>query len=270
MLSRDVELSVAAAFREAEIRRHEFVTLEHLLYALLHNDDCATIIAACGGEAHELRTRLEAFFRDHLQAVPGQTPYELEMTRTVRRMLQRIVLQARGAERDQVGAGDVLAGLLLEADSHAAFFLQEQGISRVDVLEAISHGGSEMAAADGGAGAAQSRAAPRGASAAQLLQRYTTDLTARAADGAIDPLIGRENEIDRALQILGRRHKNSPDAGRRRRRRQDRHRGRDRVAHRRGRGPAGRSATPASSASISAPCSPAPSSAATSRSASRG
>ena len=217
MLSRDVELSVAAAFREAEIRRHEFVTLEHLLYALLHNDDCAAIIAACGGEAHELRTRLEAFFRDHLQAVPGQTPYELEMTRTVRRMLQRIVLQARGAERDQVGAGDVLAGLLLEADSHAAFFLQEQGISRVDVLEAISHGGSEMAAADGGAGAAQSRAAPRGASAAQLLQRYTTDLTARAADGAIDPLIGRENEIDRALQILGRRHKNSPvlvgDAG---------------------------------------------------------
>ena len=217
MLSRDVELSVAAAFREAEIRRHEFVTLEHLLYALLHNDDGAAIIAACGGEAHELRTRLEAFFRDHLQAVPGQTPYELEMTRTVRRMLQRIVLQARGAERDQVGAGDVLAGLLLEADSHAAFFLQEQGISRVDVLEAISHGGSEMAAADGGAGAAQSRAAPRGASAAQLLQRYTTDLTARAADGAIDPLIGRENEIDRALQILGRRHKNSPvlvgDAG---------------------------------------------------------
>ena len=217
MLSRDVELSVAAAFREAEIRRHEFVTLEHLLYALLHNDDCAAIIAACGGEAHELRTRLEAFFRDHLQAVPGQTPYELEMTRTVRRMLQRIVLQARGAERDQVGAGDVLAGLLLEADSHAAFFLQEQGISRVDVLEAISHDGSEMAAADGGAGAAQSRAAPRGASAAQLLQRYTTDLTARAADGAIDPLIGRENEIDRALQILGRRHKNSPvlvgDAG---------------------------------------------------------
>ena len=217
MLSRDVELSVAAAFREAEIRRHEFVTLEHLLYALLHNDDCAAIIAACGGEAHELRTRLEAFFRDHLQAVPGQTPYELEMTRTVRRMLQRIVLQARGAERDQVGAGDVLAGLLLEADSHAAFFLQEQGISRIDVLEAISHDGSEMAAADGGAGAAQSRAAPRGASAAQLLQRYTTDLTARAADGAIDPLIGRENEIDRALQILGRRHKNSPvlvgDAG---------------------------------------------------------
>ena len=217
MLSRDVELSVAAAFREAEIRRHEFVTLEHLLYALLHNDDCAAIIAACGGEAHELRTRLEAFFRDHLQAVPGQTPYELEMTRTVRRMLQRIVLQARGAERDQVGAGDVLAGLLLEADSHAAFFLQEQGISRVDVLEAISHGGSEMAGTDGGEGAAQSRAAPRGASAAQLLQRYTTDLTARAADGAIDPLIGRENEIDRALQILGRRHKNSPvlvgDAG---------------------------------------------------------
>ena len=157
MLSRDVELSVAAAFREAEIRRHEFVTLEHLLYALLHNDDCAAIIAACGGEAHELRTRLEAFFRDHLQSVPGQTPYELDMTRTVRRMLQRVVLQVRGAEREQAGAGDVLAGLLLEADSHAAFFLQEQGISRVDVLEVISHGGPETAAAEAGGRATPER-----------------------------------------------------------------------------------------------------------------
>ena len=217
MLSRDVELSVAAAFREAEIRRHEFVTLEHLLYALLHNDDCAAILAACGGEAHELRTRLEAFFRDHLQSVPGETPYELDMTRTVRRMLQRVVLQARGAEREQAGAGDVLAGLLLEADSHAAFFLQEQGISRVDVLEVISHGAPEPAAAEAGDRATPGRTGTRGDTAAGLLQRYTTDLTERAAAGAIDPLIGRGREIDRALQILGRRQKNSPvlvgDAG---------------------------------------------------------
>ena len=217
MLSRDVELSVAAAFREAEIRRHEFVTLEHLLYALLHNDDCAAIIAACGGEAHELRTRLEAFFRDDLQSVPGQTPYELDMTRTVRRMLQRVVLQARGSEREQAGAGDVLAGLLLEADSHAAFFLQEQGISRVDVLEVISHGGPETAGAAAGDRGGGSRTGTQGDNAAQLLQRYTTDLTGRAAEGAIDPLIGRDREIERALQILGRRQKNSPvlvgDAG---------------------------------------------------------
>ena len=217
MLSRDVELSVAAAFREAEIRRHEFVTLEHLLYALLHNDDCAAIIAACGGAAHDLRARLEAFFRDHLQAVPGEKPYELDMTRTVRRMLQRVVLQARGAEREQAGAGDVLAGLLLEADSHAAFFLQEQGISRVDVLEVISHGGPELTAAGGTRDRAGNGAGPAGDTAAQLLRRYTTDLTARADEGAIDPLIGRDREIDRALQILGRRQKNSPvlvgDAG---------------------------------------------------------
>ena len=217
MLSRDVELSVAAAFREAEIRRHEFVTLEHLLYALLHNDDCAAIIAACGGETHELRARLEAFFREDLQSVPGQTPYELDMTRTVRRMLQRVVLQARGAEREQAGAGDVLAGLLLEADSHAAFFLQEQGISRVDVLEVISHGGPETAGAEAGAGGAANRAGTRGDTAARLLQRYATDLTERAAEGAIDPLIGRGQEIERALQILGRRRKNNPvlvgDAG---------------------------------------------------------
>ena len=217
MLSRDVELSVAAAFREAEIRRHEFVTLEHLLYALLHNDDCAAIIAACGGEAPELRSRLEAFFRDNLQSVPGQTPYELDMTRTVRRMLQRVVLQVRGAEREQAGAGDVLAGLLLEADSHAAFFLQEQGISRVDVLEVISHGGPETAAAESGDRTDTGRTSARGDPATGLLQRYTADLTERAAQGAIDPLIGRDQEIGRALLILGRRQKNSPvlvgDAG---------------------------------------------------------
>jgi ATP-dependent Clp protease ATP-binding subunit ClpA len=217
MLSRDVELSVAAAFREAEVRRHEFVTLEHLLYALLHNDDCAAIIAACGGEAHELRTRLEAFFRDDLQSVPGETPYELDMTRTVRRMLQRVVLQVRGAEREQAGAGDVLAGLLLESDSHAAFFLQEQGISRVDVLEVISHGGPETAGVESGDRTGANRTGTKGDTAAKLLQRYTSDLTERAAEGGIDPLIGRDREIERALQILGRRQKNSPvlvgDAG---------------------------------------------------------
>ena len=213
MLSRDVELSLAAAFREAEIRRHEFVTLEHLLYALLHNDDGAAIISACGGETRVLRTRLETFFRDRLQTVPGESPYELELTRTVRRLLQRVINQARGAEREQVHAGDLLAALLLEADSHAAYFLQEQGISRVDVLEVISHGET---APSGGARTSRP-AQTRGRNPRQLLERFTTDLTARAADGAIDPLIGRRTEISRTLQILGRRHKNSPvlvgDAG---------------------------------------------------------
>ena len=213
MLSRDVELSLAAAFREAEIRRHEYVTLEHLLYALLHNDDGAAIISACGGETRELRTRLETFFRDRLQAVPGESPYELELTRTVRRLLQRVIQQARSAERQQVQAGDLLAALLLEADSHAAYFLQEQGISRVDVLEVISHG--ESAPAGGTASAPRSET--RGSNPLQMLERFTSDLTERAAGGAFDPLIGRGTEVSRALQILGRRHKNSPvlvgDAG---------------------------------------------------------
>ena len=214
MLSRDVELSLAAAFREAEIRRHEFVTLEHLLYALLHNDDCAAIIGACGGETSQLRARLEAFFHDQLQSVPGESPYELELTRTVRRLLQRVVTQARGAERERVQAGDILAALLLEADSHAAFFLRDQGISRVDVLEVISHGAAETAR---GSAKPSREAAARTGTSRQMLERFTTDLTARAQAGAIDPLIGRRTEITRTLQVLGRRNKNSPilvgDAG---------------------------------------------------------
>ena len=214
MLSRDVELSLAAAFREAEVRRHEFVTVEHLLYALLHNDDGAAIIGACGGEAHELRTRLETFFRDRMQTAPGANPYELEMTRTVRRLLQRVVHQIRSADREQAQAGDLLAALLLEVDSHAAWFLQEQGITRADVLQVISHG--EPAAAAAQRPAAKPGGA-RGGNPQQLLERFTTDLTARAAGGAGDPLIGRGSEVARTLQILGRRHKNSPvlvgDAG---------------------------------------------------------
>ncbi len=214
MLSRDVELSLAAAFREAEVRRHEFVTVEHLLYALLHNDDGAAIIGACGGEPHELRTRLETFFRDRMQTVPGANPYELEMTRTVRRLLQRVVHQIRAAEREQAHAGDLLAALLLEVDSHAAWFLQEQGISRADVLQVVSHG--EPAAASAERPAVRQRA-PRGGNPQQILERFTTDLTARAGAGAGDPLIGRAGEVARTLQILGRRQKNSPvlvgDAG---------------------------------------------------------
>ena len=215
MLSRDVELSLAAAFREAEMRRHEFVTVEHLLYALLHNDDGAAIISACGGETHALRTRLETFFHDHLQTVPGAGPYELDITRTVRRLLQRVVHQVRSAEREPAQAGDLLAALLLEADSHAAWFLQEQGISRGDVLQVISHG--ELASAAAERTAAKPRGAARNGNPRQLLERFTTDLTARAAGGGVDPLIGRAAEVARALQILGRRHKNNPvlvgDAG---------------------------------------------------------
>ena len=215
MLSRDVELSLAAAFREAEMRRHEFVTVEHLLYALLHNDDGAAIISACGGETHALRTRLETFFHDHLQTVPGAGPYELDITRTVRRLLQRVVHQVRSAEREPAQAGDLLAALLLEVDSHAAWFLQEQGISRGDVLQVISHG--ELASAAAERTAAKPRGAGRGGNPRRLLERFTTDLTARAAGGGVDPLIGRAAEVARALQILGRRHKNNPvlvgDAG---------------------------------------------------------
>ena len=207
MLSRDVELSLAAAFREAEMRRHEFVTVEHLLYALLHNDDGAAIISACGGETHALRTRLETFFHDHLQTVPGAGPYELDITRTVRRLLQRVVHQVRSAEREPAQAGDLLAALLLEADSHAAWFLREQGISRGDVLQVISHG--ELASAAAERTAAKPRGAARGGNPRRLLERFTTDLTARAAGGGVDPLIGRAGEVARALQILGRRHKNN-------------------------------------------------------------
>ena len=140
MLSKDLELTLAAAFREAESRRHEYVTLEHLLYAILHNDEGLAVISACGGEPSGLREQLETFFRDQLEEMPGERPYELELTLTLRRLLDRVVTKVKWAEREEAHAGDVLAAIMQEPHSHAAYFLRDQGITRLDILETLSHG----------------------------------------------------------------------------------------------------------------------------------
>jgi ATP-dependent Clp protease ATP-binding subunit ClpA len=223
VLSKDLELTLAAAFREAESRRHEYVTLEHLLFAIVHNEQGVAVIAACGGEPRGLRDQLEGFFRDQLQQVPGESPYELELTLTVRKLLDRVVTQVKGAERDEAHAGDVLAAIMLEQHSHAAYFLRDQGITRLDILEALSHGptllgdDSAVGRAAAGSGASQPRRARSADQNRDVLAELTVELTERARSGKIDPLIGRDAELERVLQVLGRRQKNNPvlvgDAG---------------------------------------------------------
>ena len=218
MLSKDLELTLAAAFREAESRRHEYVTLEHLLYAIVHNEQGAAIVSACGGEPHELRGQLEAFFTDTLERVPGERPYELELTTTVRGLLERVVTQVKGAERSEAHAGDVLAAILQEQDSHAAYFLRDQGITRLDILDVISHGATLVGLEDADAqdeSTARARRPRRSSQrqqrdATRYLEELTVDLTERARAGKIDPLVGRTVELERLLQILGRRQKNNP------------------------------------------------------------
>ena len=205
LLSKDVELTLQAAFREAESRRHEFVTLEHLLFALLHGESAAAIVSGCGGDIPALTRALERHFADSMESVPDEAPYELELTAALQRVIEQVLTHAQSAEKQTAGAGDVLAALLLEEGSHAAHFLQQQGISRLDVLELISHR-QQPAAAD-----------RRRSREAKALARYATDLNRRASRGEIDPLIGRTQELARVQQILGRRYKNNPilvgDAG---------------------------------------------------------
>ena len=204
-LSRDVEFTLQAAFREAESRRHQFVTVEHLLFALLHGEVASTIVIGCGGDVPAVVRQLERHFADSLESVPDQAPYEIDLTDALHRVIDHVQSHAESAERRIAGAGDVLAALLLEERSHAAWFLRQQGISRLDVLEFISH------RQEAPAGTARRTREPK------ALARYATDLNLRASRGEIDPLIGRAEELARVQQILGRRYKNNPilvgDAG---------------------------------------------------------
>ena len=204
-LSRDVEFTLQAAFREAESRRHQFVTVEHLLFALLHGEVASAIVIGCGGDVPAVVRQLERHFADSLESVPDQAPYEIDLTDGLHRVIDHVQTHAESAERRIAGAGDVLAALLLEERSHAAWFLRQQGISRLDVLEFITH------RQEAPAGTARRTREPK------ALARYATDLNLRASRGEIDPLIGRTEELARVQQILGRRYKNNPilvgDAG---------------------------------------------------------
>ncbi len=205
LLSRDVEFTLQAAFREAERRRHQFVTCEHLLFALLHGEVAAAIVSGCGGDVPAIVRQLEGHFADSLESVPDQAPYEIDLTDALHRVIDQVQTHAQSAEKRTAGAGDVLAALMLEERSHAAWFLRQQGITRLDVLEFISHRQEEPARTT------------RRTRESKALARYATDLNVRAGRGEIDPLIGRTEELARVQQILGRRYKNNPilvgDAG---------------------------------------------------------
>ena len=212
MLSRECELTLAAAFREAEIRRHEFVALEHLLLAMLHHE-AASIVDGCGGDVEALKADVERHLSDELEQVPGAGPYELELTTSLKRLLDRVASHVRSAEKKEATTGDLLAAIFLEEESHAAYFLRKQGLSRLEVLQAISQEPEQQQDTETPTRPGERRGRP----AVRMLERYTTDLNRKARQGLIDPLVGRADEVQRVLQVLARRTKNNPilvgDAG---------------------------------------------------------
>ncbi|WP_321371259.1 ATP-dependent Clp protease ATP-binding subunit ClpA [uncultured Desulfuromusa sp.] len=219
MFKQDVQIAFTLAVREAQRRRHEYLTTEHVLYALLFEGAGQQILTSCGGDIDELKKELEKFFDEHLESLPAETENVgaedvPRQTLALQRMLQRTVLHMQASQQEAVGVGDLLAAILEEENSHACFFLQQQGIERVDLLDRISHGDITGSAdenpkqqpTDPSPG---ERSKPK-QQPADPLKSFTIDLIARAKEGKIDPLIGRTEELERTILILCRRRKNNP------------------------------------------------------------
>ncbi len=140
MISKELEMVFAAAVREVRIRRHELLTIEHILYALLDDEMGSRILRSCSSNILDLKKKLDAFFSEHLEALPEGSNKKIIQTVSFQRMLQRALLHAQSAEKKEVDAGDILASMLEEENSYAVYFLKSQGVSRLDILNYISHG----------------------------------------------------------------------------------------------------------------------------------
>jgi ATP-dependent Clp protease ATP-binding subunit ClpA len=214
MLTRELEQTLSQAVDEAVQRRHEFVTLEHLLFALLDDDSAREILFNCGADVEELRRALGEYFENVLEKIPAEVKTMPELTSTFQSTISYAVLQAEGSGQGAVNGGNILAALYQAEQSYAVYLLMQQGVTRLDILNYISHGISKVDPADAsglpdgieeedldGAGG-QPRKKP--------LESFTTELVARAARGEIDPIVGRHAEIERTIQVLCRRKKNNP------------------------------------------------------------
>ena len=211
MFSRTVERVLNAAAREAVSRRHAHLTLEHLLFAVANEVSGEKILRAAGADTTRLREELDRFLDDNVEVMPLGSKRAPEQTLAFRRVLQTAVLHVQSAGKTEADVGDILAALLAQPRSYAVDLLTGLGVTRLDILNYISHGISRHAgpeAADGPAAAGAGEDGP--ATARDPLAAYTVNLTERARQGKLDPLIGRTEELQRALEILCRRRKNNP------------------------------------------------------------
>ncbi len=213
MINKEFELTIEAIIRDARARNHEYLTVEHILFAVLHDDLGADIILGCGGNVDHLKSSLEKFFAEQVPQAPEASDSYPRPTVAFQKVFQRALFHTQSAEKEEADAGDILAAIFLEEDSQARYILESEGIGRIDVLEYISHGaGLEREESDDDSDDDEREAVPREHEPSPQrdpLRSFTVNLTERAARGDIDPLVGRENELKRTLQILSRRRKNN-------------------------------------------------------------
>jgi ATP-dependent Clp protease ATP-binding subunit ClpA len=217
VFSAAAERVIELAFREALSRQHAYLTVEHLLYALARDPDGEQILTGAGADVAQVRAEMARFLTDRVERVEGEPRRSPAQTLSFRRVLQTAVLHVQSAGRSQAEAADLVAAILQQTKSHAATLLAAQGVTRLDVLNFISHGISRTpSSAPEGDGAASGDEPERSAKR-DPLAAFCADLTLRAREGKLDPLIGRSSEITRAMEILCRRRKNNPvfvgDAG---------------------------------------------------------
>jgi ATP-dependent Clp protease ATP-binding subunit ClpA len=209
MISKELSESLGFAVREAKKRRHEYVSVEHILFAVLHDSSGIEIIENCGGNPESLLSSLETFFEERMEKISEDRDYVLQQTLAFQRVIQRAVNHVRSAEKQEVAISDILASIFLEKDSFAAYFLNEQGISRLDILRYISHDAGPPPLIQYPVPETKTEKSDKPKKSGPI-ELYTLNLSRAAADGKIDPLIGRETEIERTFHILCRRRKNNP------------------------------------------------------------
>ena len=217
MIAQELEVSLHMAFVEARQQRHEFITVEHLLLALLDNPSAAEVLRACAANIDDLRKSLTNFIKDNTPQVAGTEDVDTQPTLGFQRVIQRAIMhvQSTGSGKKEVTGANVLVAIFGEKDSHAVYYLHQQGVTRLDVVNFIAHGikkadqpepskapGESQSESEEGGGEKSEKASP--------LEQYTQNLNQAAKDGKIDPLIGREYEVERTIQILCRRRKNNP------------------------------------------------------------
>jgi ATP-dependent Clp protease ATP-binding subunit ClpA len=217
MIAQELEVSLHMAFVEARQQRHEFITVEHLLLALLDNPSAAEVLRACAANIEDLRKSLVAFIRENTPTVGGTEEVDTQPTLGFQRVIQRAIMhvQSTGGGKKEVTGANVLVAIFGEKDSHAVYYLHQQGVTRLDVVNFIAHGikksdppepqkGNEGNSGEGEKeeGSGEGKGSP--------LDQFTTNLNQQAREGKIDPLIGRESEVERVIQVLCRRRKNNP------------------------------------------------------------
>lgn len=211
MIAQELEVSLHMAFMDARQKRHEFITVEHLLLAMLDNPSAAEVLRACGANLDDLRSKLIGFIDEHAPRSEGEGEVDTQPTLGFQRVIQRAILHVQSSGKKEVTGANVLVAMFGEKDSHAVYFLEQQGIARLDVVNFISHGIAKVPQSGAPRQDESSEAAAQEAgAAASPLESFTLNLNTQALAGKIDPLIGRDAELERVIQTLCRRRKNNP------------------------------------------------------------